>query len=277
MNRWSNWKHSRDNRKNTQERSQPNQDSNNPSADHQKKRTIFEAFTACIHTKREDHQSAEERFWKRQIRVAVWLNVVTGIAAVAAGAGLIFVYLTLQDSRFATEEANRAWIAIRYFRPDNEISGNDGSWMELAFENIGKEPAQNVTFGRLKIDKFDGTVRLQGGPSDHIPVPNNTLCIKPVAQGAPLWPLQTGTATLDRQKIHMDPGFIHDFTDFVSGNKTAWIEGCISYVTFSKEHHSAFCFFSRSVHLSNSVVGKPGNFIDLTFTACPNTGTSFAD
>jgi hypothetical protein len=52
-----------------------------------------------------EHQTAEKRFWERQIRAATVLNFLTGIAGAVGIVGLIFIYLSFEESKRAGKEA----------------------------------------------------------------------------------------------------------------------------------------------------------------------------
>src|ERR1700683_794456 len=63
--------------------------------------------------KEQDH-AAERLFWdphmERHIRIATWLNWVTGVSAAVGLLGLYFLYRSVIGADQATIEANRAWV-----------------------------------------------------------------------------------------------------------------------------------------------------------------------
>jgi hypothetical protein len=92
------------------------------------------------------HDIEESLFWRRQIRVAWWLNAITLIAAVIAVSTMIVLIFTLVDARKATVEANRAWIAPHTALLGREFRLNDHLAFRIAYDNVGRQPARNENF-----------------------------------------------------------------------------------------------------------------------------------
>jgi hypothetical protein len=108
-------------------------------------------------------QDEEKRYWERQIRIAQWLNWITGVAGVIALIGLSFVYSQTVSTRLAAEAAaqqaalmeksmklaERAWVGatskdMMILMPGIPMK------VKVVFKNSGKTPAINVqTFGKL--------------------------------------------------------------------------------------------------------------------------------
>jgi hypothetical protein len=100
----------------------------------------------------EQHRAAERDYWKRQLRLAKWMNWVTGVASVAGIIGLAFIYGTLK----ATQDQTQAAIdALHSQRPYMSLGKADGviakyqppvgerekGTIELYFLNTGTAPA----------------------------------------------------------------------------------------------------------------------------------------
>lgn len=118
-------------------------------------------------TAEEHHRAAERHYWKRQIRVGVWLNRITAIAALVGIIGLAFVYKGLVATRRAADaastqaaasiEANRITqelniIARRPWIPPNIVvsditfsqNGQADIIIDFTFKNTGLTPATDV-------------------------------------------------------------------------------------------------------------------------------------
>jgi hypothetical protein len=87
----------------------------------------------------DNHQAAERSFWKRQIRVAKWLNRITGVAALTGLGGLAILYSTLVSTDKAMQLDQRAWLGIEGIPVSAPVGGNFSA--VIAVKNSGKTPA----------------------------------------------------------------------------------------------------------------------------------------
>jgi hypothetical protein len=58
----------------------------------------------------QEHRTHERRFWRRQIRIAAWLNGITAAGAAVALLGLYLLYLSIVAADDSIVKANRAWL-----------------------------------------------------------------------------------------------------------------------------------------------------------------------
>lgn len=203
--------------------------------------------------------------------------------------GIISVKIAVQaskDAEKATVEANRAWIAPRGLYIDYEHSTKKGVDLIVEYENIGKEPALNLTFNQY-IDDFTG-----GAPASNNQtapaIKANKTCIDPIKGHPPSFPMRQGGN--EGMMLTMNDGnFLKNFPAMLAGNRTLYFEGCFSYVTFLATHRSAFCYYLRPIARTVPGVARTtappdwvgGKRMDEVFLPCPGSGngatTTFAD
>ena len=195
---------------------------------------------------RPELQRPEERhFWERHIRhhirVAIWLNCITGVGTVVGLVGLVFVYLTLESAERSTTIANRAWIAPLRIVVEDKFRLGEKFAYRVAFQNVGKEPATNIV-----IDAVEGTIDA------------------PAVAGS--WDAvftRSGVKKYDCQKVHPNSGglvtypsvsppneftastdkLIPDEDAVLNGTKILYVKGCFGYETFNEGHYSWFCYY----------------------------------
>jgi hypothetical protein len=205
---------------------------------------------------KERYHAAERNFWRRQIRVARWLNVITLIAAIIAIGSVFVLIWSLLDARKATVEANRAWVAPRSVYLRRTLVLNDHPGFRVAYDNIGREPALHTNlWWRVIIVDADVLMRsltqseLREKAFD-IAGENPACAGHTISKGAEIiWPSQqpeTYSASYIEQAN--DPIITQDVID---GRAAVVVEGCFFYETFHEVHHSAFCFWLRQVPPSN--------------------------
>lgn len=106
------------------------------------------------------HQAHERHFWRRQLRIARWLNYITAVGAVGAVLGLFFVGIGLQISSKQLHEmragniaSQRGWLkieAVDVYRGPGDfglIFNRDGALLPITItiRNVGNSPAIKVS------------------------------------------------------------------------------------------------------------------------------------
>jgi hypothetical protein len=213
------------------------------------------------------HQADEKEFWNRQLRAAWALNWITCGGSIAALGALAVLISSLWDARFATEEANRAWIAPHGAYVDPAATDpRTHVGIRILFENMGREPALAVAF-KYFVGSFPGLA----SPKNQ-PISANTTCVPPDESGNPAWPLTPDDSHLIVQR---DRQFLTAYPFLLRGLATFYIKGCFTYRTFGEVHHTGFCFYFLPADGTNKITGKPIK----TFASfiCTKPNTSFAD
>lgn len=200
-------------------------------------------------------RAAERRFWERQIRVAKWLNRITGGAAVVGLIGLGFVYLGIIHSDEATIEANRAWLAptgIWHNKQEAYVVGQPINYMIL-FRNIGKSPAirlnWNIENGYVQVadriidvskttfSQDDMCIGMDASDESGVVWPDPTQPTYTASEGFPLPSLPVQSDELKRgPKIKVTQAMI-------DGTEAFYVRGCIAYSTITIVGKSSFCFY----------------------------------
>jgi hypothetical protein len=186
------------------------------------------------------HRAYERDFWRRQIGVAKWLNGITACAAVVGIIGLIFVYLSLGETKRAGDiasktliEANRAWIAPEgAIAKGDVVGGNDDISAKVFYTNIGKGPAT-----RINSVYAWGTTDNKENASDAIIVGPNNTCVS-------LEPKNDGTVVFPTKLLHQETSLPRQsISPSVKANKEViFLQGCVIYETMKEIHKSWFCF-----------------------------------
>jgi hypothetical protein len=212
---------------------------------------------------KERHNVGEDLFWRRQIRVAWWLNGITLAAAIIAIATMCVLIVTLIDARKATVEANRAWVAPRAAYLRRPFTLNDHPVFRVAYDNIGRQPALNTeTWWRVSIVDANLLVRSLKEPSLRV----RAFGLNPACQGhTPLnggeiiWPSSKPEAYTNAYVENPnDPLIMQEVLD---GRAAVVVQGCFLYLTFGEPHHSAFCFWFRQVPPSYMLTTTTGAVI----------------
>jgi hypothetical protein len=155
------------------------------------------------------------------------------------------LYRTLQASKSATVEANRAWIApvsvdleSQTFPPINFI---------INYTNIGRTPALYLIAGNLSSEFVSGNP--SGVESGNTPLPPRLSCDNVAPDKA------TGLAIYPSHNSHIFAAAarsVPDYQPLLSRTETLFIRGCIAYLTFGQPHRVGFCFYLQ----------PPNQFID---------------
>ncbi len=220
------------------------------------------------------HRAAERRFWERQIRLAKWLNWITGAGAAAGIAGLVILYFTLKAADDATVEANRAW--IKPFAPEigwDQNSSRLPGIFSVAFPyiNNGKSPAFEI---REYHEPFKVSVKSGEIPYTVKNVPPNTTCEKTnndlAGQAGVSWPLIpdfTGRYIFGRSSITIGD-------DFSNGQNLFGLQGCYKYRTFKQIRYSRYCYILvPNYHLDHRIVSPD----QWSWKECPGAIENDAD
>lgn len=205
-------------------------------------------------------RDTEERvFWRHQIRVAKTLNWVTGVGAALSLLTMGILYFTLIDSRKATEEADRAWLAPISEVMDAPPKIGEGWSATVHFRNIGKEPALNFNYA-FEIRTASGTP--EKVESGELRLPSNDTC-------GQVMPSQDGTVMYVEHEysqfrlIKMDKQIQ---TEVLSKKATLLSVGCLAYRTFEKSRTAGFCFYLRPP--------DPPQHDDWHWCLCPKGNTA---
>jgi hypothetical protein len=209
------------------------------------------------------HYGDEALFWRRQTCAAWALNGITLFAAVAALATVVVLILTLRDTRSATIEANRAWIAPRSVYLTREFVLNDHPVFRLAYDNFGRAPAiNNELWWQVAIVNSDTLITSLKNPDIfNKEFGENVACAGKLARkGAePIWPSpQTEAYSNFYSPNPNDPVITPEVMD---GRQAVMIRGCIVYETFDEPHHSTFCFWFRRGPSSDILTTKAAGYI----------------
>jgi hypothetical protein len=193
------------------------------------------------------HQNAAEGIvWRRQIRASWWLNWITLAAAIIAIGTVIVLIYTLIDARKATVEANRAWVAPRTAFLRRALVLNDHPAFRIVYDNVGKEPALNLSMlSQVIIVDAAALIRSLGEPSysDVAMQENSTCAHDTIHQGAEIiWPSSRPEVySNSSMENSADPIITQEVLD---GQQAIVIKGCFYMKHFTKftEAPSAFSF-----------------------------------
>jgi hypothetical protein len=221
---------------------------------------LASARQRAIDCRLQQQKDAEElKFWNRQIRVAKALNWVTGVAAALSLLTMGILWFTLTDSRKATEEANRAWLAPIGELMDAPPRLGEGWNTTVQFHNVGKEPALDVQY------KFESTTA-PGNPelveSGGTGLPTNNVCGR-------ITPYEKGTVVYtehDYSEYHLIRIDKQEQNNVMSKKTTLVGMGCLAYRTFEKSHRAGFCFYLRPP--------DPPQHDDWHWCICPRGNTA---
>lgn len=202
------------------------------------------------------HDIEENLFWRRQIRVAWWLNVITIAAAVIALATVIVLIRTLVDARKATVEANRAWVAPRTAYLRREFTLNDHLAFRIVYENVGRQPARNNNmWSGAKIVDADLLVRSLNDPNlaESVFGENPTCAGHTSRKGSEImWPESPSSFNSTYSTSSLDDVPYPVITQrVIDGDAAVVVLGCFLYETFDEVHQSKFCFWFRQAPLSD--------------------------
>ena len=222
---------------------------------HPEREIDYDNRTSIVHAisrqtaEMQHHNAAEVIVWRRQIRANWWLNWITLAAAIIAiGTVMVLIY-TLIDARKATVEANRAWVAPRTAFLRRALVLNDHPAFRIVYDNVGKEPALNLSMlSQVIIVDAAALIRSLGQPnySDVAMQENSTCAHDTIHQGAEIiWPSSRPEGYSNSSMENSDDPVITQ--EVLDGRQAIVIKGCFLYETFHEIHRSAFCFFFRQV------------------------------
>jgi len=184
---------------------------------------------------------------KRQVKVALALNWVTGAAALFAFLSVIGVIWSVKEARRATIEANRAWIGL-----DGPIIVDEfvpapvwGIALRSTLRNYGHGPALKIISTLFLTDDAkskEGMARFVCESSEHFStgtIPMTSDVVNPGPLGHVLFPDQRSNISdpFDPQK----PFVWHGAGALTDGAFVSAI-GCVAYLDqFEKPHWTRFC------------------------------------
>jgi hypothetical protein len=205
-------------------------------------------------------KDAEERaFWQRQIRIAKALNWVTGVGAILSLLTMGILGFTLLDSRKATEEADRAWLA-----PIDEVMDafpkiGEGWSATVHIRNVGKEPALNFSY-ELNTKTASGSP--ENVESGETQLQSNDMCghFTPSQNGTVMY---TGHEYSQFFLVKMDK---QNQNAVLSKKVTLLSVGCLAYRTFERSRTASFCFYLRPP--------DPPQHDDWHWCLCPKGNTA---
>jgi hypothetical protein len=205
----------------------------------------------------EQHRAAERAFWKRQLCISKGLNWIAGIAAASALVGLIFVGLGLKETRKATIEANRAWIAPYAAAPIGKtISGS--ILFEISFWDAGKEPALGLNW-----NTDSGTKKTPPNLDwSTVKFDRNVTCdqLFPIPDGPVAYPAAPEQGPYKRR---VDSGKKVLFDSIKDGESVVYVRGCVVYKTMGIIGRSAFCWiFDPIIPDANGYVSGHANLCE---------------
>lgn len=107
---------------------------------------IPQPFSVLKESSTEDNQQyAEERSSREaQLRTAQRLNSITIKGGVIAALSLLAVFLSLWQSRETSQEEQRAWVMVDYFKIDTALNTTQSVPIKFALKNFGKSPGIDV-------------------------------------------------------------------------------------------------------------------------------------
>ena len=175
-----------------------------------------------------ERQKLSNRAW--------WLNVFTGIGAIAGFGGMVVLILTLRDARQSNIDAYRAWLAPTRVQLITKLVAGDKINLELDYANTGKSPATDV-IENIRLFYPDKPQRYDGNDFKAL-VEREEVCkgLKPRPDGGVAYPVS-------------QPYNLVVFSDdplpqeVVNGTKVLVVEACIAYRTMSQEAKTAICYF----------------------------------
>lgn len=202
-------------------------------------------------TSEEQHRAAEQDYWRRQLRLAKWMNWITGVAAIVGLGGLFVIWETLRVTQEQTRaemtqaetarETLRARITMTEMERASDIAPNVPIYININWKNAGGSTAFDIISGSMSWI-CDG--------------PLSVDCIKrALSERDPLSksPTNTGTAEIGEEGF-FTVTFVPQSTEVIdalkNGTKTAYFAGAIRYRDiFSEVHTFRFCaYFLTGLH-----------------------------
>ena len=203
------------------------------------------------------HRTYERRYWRRQLKIAKTLNLITIAGVLAAGASLYVLKGSLDAAKEAADAsvkqteigekgligANRAWLGVTHMGVQLPIS-DERTMVQLQLVNFGRTPALHVMWSPLnlilvpRIAETNNVSALEGEPNftcRKLGV-TNTLVVWPFLPDHNMGvPIQLDASQNDRAKVIAAK----------ARTGSLIVQGCIIYQTFGETHKSAFEFLWR--------------------------------
>jgi hypothetical protein len=210
-----------------------------------------------INTTAEDledkHRIHEREYWRRQLRIGAWLNLLTVAAAIASLGGLFFLYQTLNIYRETLISGNRAWVAVKDVRIEGARDGNTPTFF-VVYENLGREPAVSVSehnyFHTVSSAALPALLKEIGSDKTG----RDCLALDPQPGANIIYPSPNGPSV--NFQIDTDSPLKGGVTQ---GATRIVISGCFAYETFGQTRHTSFCRIWRPIE------GRQSGFLDGCF------------
>jgi hypothetical protein len=210
------------------------------------------------------HRTHERNYWRRQIKVAKILNVLTFLAALVGVIGLFFIWKNLEETHLATVYANRAWIKTDVPKGLDVRNDNSGEVSTIVtFQNVGRTPATDVVVsaeGYVMLPIVEPVGSHSGGVLDHQPFRENDICERMPNEG------NAGTVWPDSSSVNFASGAntTPSYADIMRQPTFYVYQGCIKYNTLGETHRTKFCYFyDRGV--------SPDDAAGTRWGVCPGT------
>jgi hypothetical protein len=109
--------------------------------------TIPQPFTIRRDVTDSDKEQYKEERTSRnaQIRVAMWQNGISVVAAVISILSLGAVFLSIRESRKTFEAGERAWVLVDEMSLAHDFSNTESTPVKFVIKNVGQSPALNLT------------------------------------------------------------------------------------------------------------------------------------
>lgn len=187
------------------------------------------------------HYRAEQRYWKRQIRIALWLNWITVAGACVAIFALIGLVVSIRHADQGNIDANRGWIAPYALIPTGKSESGNMTF-EIQFANVGKSPAIGMNW------KTGGGIRKIPPHFDlgQIKFDRNGMCdgLNPIDEGPFTFPSSPGQEPYRRG---VDGGKDIPFDEAIGADRVVYVRGCVTYKTMDVIGKTAFCWILEPI------------------------------
>jgi hypothetical protein len=204
-------------------------------------------YTVRIEPSAEDqkNQADQTAFWIRQLRLALILNVITALAALAAIVYGFVAYKQWQDAGKNFRIDQRPWVVVNPATKPEEVKETENGEMRgnLLISNIGKTVARNVR-GVFRLELISKQL---GGDPD-VSQESSDLYHPPVHyEFGTLWP-NSAPLPLHVPMLKKLPGQEKPITDHdtmavrLDADMYMRVHGTITYVdAFGHDHWTKFC------------------------------------
>lgn len=147
---------------------------------------------------------------------------------------------TARVSQYASAANQRAWIGPRNARISAEPQLSEPITIILEYQNTGREPATNFTY---EVESFTATreEESKSGLRRTTSFMNKCMSASQLSHGQVIYP--TTGSSFYILSTRLDGKMVDE--KVVSGNKTIYFQGCLSYQTLMTVHHSFFCYYYK--------------------------------